>query len=828
MALLEREHLLEELSRLVGRGAFAAILGEAGVGKTSLLLELARRADKMRVLIAGCEALFTPRPLGPFYDIAHELGIDPGEPRERLFPHVLAAAGREPTLLIIEDVHWADRATLDLLKYLARRISATPVLLAVSYRDDEVGPDHPLITVIGEAGRALKRIVVPPLSREAVESLGGNRRGLYELTGGNPFYVTEVLASDEGVPATVRDAVLARAAVLSPAARRVIEIASLVPGRAELSLIDANADDLETAARSGIVRIENDAIVFRHELSRRAIEDSLTDVRRIPMHRAILAKLRKGGHVLARLAHHAAGARDAQAIVEYAPLAAAEAAKADAHREAAAHYRNTIAYAGALPREERAPLLELLAYECYLTEQLDEALQRRSEALEIWRAIGDRLREGDNLRWQSRLLWFLGRNTEARQKALEAIEVLQALPEGFELAMAYSNRSQLHMLAQEVDDAIAWGMRAIEIAARHGDDLVLAHALNNVGTAEMQSGGSAEKLECSLLISLQYGYQEHAARAYTNLASQLVGAANYEAGRRYLDEGIAWCRDRDLDSWMLYMTTWRARLLLETGEWQAAADFAQSVLRHRGASAISRIPALAVLGRVRARRNDPGAQPLLDEGRDLARETGEFQRIAPIAAARAEMAWLRGETTRIAEEVSAAFAASERVHAPWERGELALQMWRGGAITSPPDKIAEPYALQIAGRWREAAAAFDAASRPYEAAIALTDGDDTDAIQQAMATLERLGDGHLRERLQQKLRALGVRGPHPSTREHPAGLTVREIEILQLLDLGLRNADIAERLFVSAKTVDHHVSSILNKLGAKTRGEAARLYRTQK
>src|SRR5262245_24578416 len=406
MPLLERDSPLAELSAAAdraadGAGSVVAVLGEAGIGKTSLLDELSRRvADRVRVLQAGCEALFTPRPLGPLYDIAPELGVDAGAPRERLFPAVLAAARRVPTLLIVEDVHWADRATLDLLKYLARRIARAPLMLAVSYRDDEVGPDHPLITLLGEAGSALRRIALSPLSAEAVARLAGGREGVYELTGGNPFYVTEVLASDAtGIPPTVRDAVLARAAKLSAEARRALEIASLIPGRAELALIDATDGAMEEAARSGIARIENGAMVFRHELARRAIEDSLSDLRRTPMHRSILGLLNDlGERSLARLAHHAAGARDAEAILRFAPLAAAEAAKADAHREAAAHYRTALRYAGTLSDAERAELHEALAYECYLTEHHEEALEHRIEATAIRRNLGHRRREGDNVR----------------------------------------------------------------------------------------------------------------------------------------------------------------------------------------------------------------------------------------------------------------------------------------------------------------------------------------------------------------------------------------------------------------------------------------------
>ena len=777
MHFLERDAFLTDLvaagnDASEGQGLTLAVGGEAGIGKTTLVTRASHelRARGMRVLWSGCEALYTPRPLGPLYDIADALGPEvdallAGErQRERLFPAVLAAAGSTPTLLVVEDVHWADHATLDLLKYLVRRVARVPLLLLVTYRDDEVAADHPLVSLLGETTRA-RRLSLPRLSPAGVAALAAGRdaREVYALTGGNPFYVTELLAGDgESVPPTVRDAVLARAAKLSPAARTIVEVASAVPGKAERWLVEAAlpspADEatMIEATTAGIVSLQRDAFVFRHELGRRAIEDSLPAVRRQSLHATILALLqRRGGISFARLAHHAAEAGDAEAIRALAPLAAEEAIRADAHREAAAHYRRLLAHAETLGDRERAELLEKLSYQCYLIQQEEEALAHRQAALSIWRALGDALREGDNLRWISRLQWFAGRNVEARAAADEAIAVLAPLPPGPELAMAWSNRAQLHMLAQETDEAVAWGTRAIELAKRLGDDAILAHALNNVGTAEQLAGreGGTAKLDESLRLSLEHGYQEHAARAYTNIASAAVRTMDYERAARIVDEGIAYSTDRDLDAWRMYMLAWRARLRLERDDWDGAADDAHTVLAFGGGPAISRIPALAVLGTIRARRGDPGAMALLDEARELALRTREIQRIAPVTVARAEAALLRGEPASAIEEVREALAMP--MADEWARADLLRALER----------------LEAAARQRK---------------------------------------------------------PRASTRRNPHGLTARELEILALLADGLRNADIAERLFLSPKTVDHHVSAVLAKLGARTRGEAAAKYRSER
>ena len=817
MSLLERDRPLAELSSAVerardGRGSVVAVIGEAGIGKTSVLDELAHRvAGNVRVVRAGCEALFTPRPLGPLHDVAADLEIDPDAPRERLFPAVLAAAARVPTLLVVDDVHWADHATLDLVKYLSRRIAQAPLLLALSYRDDEIGPEHALITFLGEAGSALRRITLAPLSRDTVERLASGRAGVYELTGGNPFFVTELLAGElTGIPHAVRDAVLARAAKLPAAARNILEIASLVPGRAECWLLDAPDHAIDAATHSGIVRVENGAIVFRHELARQAIEASVSDLRRAQMHRGILTRLLAHGQAsLARCAHHAIGARDAEAIVRFAPLAAAEATKAGAHREAEAHLRAAL---GAWTENDsaRATLLESLSYECYLTEQHEEALIHRVEATNIRRRLGDTRLEGDNLRWQSRLNWYIGRSADARRCATEAIAILQQTP-GHELAMACSNQSQLCFLAQEYELALTWGKRAIEMATNLGDHEVLAHALNNVGSAAVMANDpdGFEGLEESLRLSLHYGFQDHAARAYANLFSQSVRLRDHARAEKFLVEASQYFQERDLESWELYMIAWRARLHLEQGRWDEAAEDARAVVGRPGVSATSRMPALTVLGVTRMRRGKADAHAFLDEAFVLAVRSKEMQRIAPITLARAEAAWLTGTPPSAVQELRDALALADRIGWTVERADLELWLWRLGASDAAP-------------------APGPVTGDPYDEALALQDRGDTVSLQRAVTILEELRDGCLVHILRQKLAALGVRGPRPSTRANPSGLTSREMEILALLDEGLRNADIAVRLHVSPKTVDHHVSSVLAKLGVRTRGEAARVFRSQK
>lgn len=294
-----------------------------------------------------------------------------------------------------------------------------------------------------------------------------------------------------------------------------------------------------------------------------------------------------------------------------------------------------------------------------------------------------------------------------------------------------------------------------------------------------------------------------------NLATLSIWLRDYVRAERFVPAAIEYCQERDLVSWQIYLTAWRARLHLERGRWDASLDDAQAVLAHRGVSPASRIPALTVAGLIRTRRGDPDAQSLLEKARELAQRALEVQRIVPVAMARAEAAWLRGDRPAAQDALRDALALEDRVGGAIERQELDVWMWRvhGREGARPPDP---------------------ATGNPYDEALALSDRGDVDSLQRAIAILEQLGDGCLIHILRKNLLALGVRGPRDSTRANFAGLTTREVQILELLDEGLRNADIATRLHLSPKTVDHHVSSVLAKLGVRTRGEAARVYRSQK
>jgi DNA-binding CsgD family transcriptional regulator len=235
-----------------------------------------------------------------------------------------------------------------------------------------------------------------------------------------------------------------------------------------------------------------------------------------------------------------------------------------------------------------------------------------------------------------------------------------------------------------------------------------------------------------------------------------------------------------------------------------------------------------VLGHLRVRRGDPDAIRLLDEALELALETGELQRIAPVAAARAELAWLKGDLELVMSEVHLVSEMAKghddaRLHGEFP---LAFWVWRASGAPEGDEMLFAPYALQMRGDWRGAAESWREIGCPYEEAMALGDGDEL-ARRAALDIFEKLGAAPAAERLRHILSASGVRGlrrgPRQSTKENPAGLTNRQMEVLALIADGLSNNEIAERLFISPKTVDHHVSAILSKLDARTRAEAVSL-----
>jgi DNA-binding CsgD family transcriptional regulator len=856
--LLEREAPLAQLTEHLGQaasghGRLVLVGGEAGVGKTALVDAFARGAGAA-VLRMSCDSLSTPAPLGPVRDLAPLLGLTIDErpldsdARERLFRDVLAAlaARLDPTVVLGEDAHWADGATLELLRFLGRRIDGLRTLLVITYRDDEIGPDHPLRLVLGDLATAftVHRISLPPLSEEAVRRLAGGTDGdaaaLHQLTGGNPFFLTEVLATaGDAVPVSVGDAVLARASRLSPEARATLDVAAVTGSTIDPDLLMTVAgpvlDEVDECIARGLLRATGESLTFRHELARGAILGAIAPIRLRLLHGRVLNALRAApelGRNLAQLAHHAEAAGDREAVLEFAVAAAEQAAALYAHREAAAQYARALRFGEGLPAAERARLLERQSLACYLSDQGEAAIAARQAALDLWRCLGDPLKEGESLRWLSRLSWYDGHGAEAETAAIAALDVLEPLGPGPELAMAYSNLAQLRMLGDDLDETLKWGERAISLAEHLGETETLVHALANVGTMRLNAGdvGGDEDLTRSLQLALDAGFIDHAGRALTNLAWGALRAMRLDEAEGRVATALAYTEEHDLDNYHWYLLATRSAIRMRRGEWDAAEADAQEVLQHVRQSPVRRVVALVTLGRIAARRGDANVFAPLDEALVLAERGGQPLRLEPVLAARAEAALLANEPARARAELEPVRDLVFARGNPWQRGEAAWLLWQAGEQELPADGLAAPYALLISGDVAGAAAAWRDLGCPYEEASALAAIDDPEAVRRALATFEQLGAQPAFARTIQRLRSLGERdipvvrrGPISSTRSNPAGLTQREVDVLTLVAEGLRNPEIAERLYLTPKTVSHHLTSVYGKLGVSTRTEAARV-----
>jgi DNA-binding CsgD family transcriptional regulator/tetratricopeptide (TPR) repeat protein len=859
MDLLERSSPLSELGSLLAAaaagGSVVLVTGEAGIGKSALVRGFAERhAADARFLVGGCDPLLTPRALGPLHDIARQTGgrlaelLASGGQREAVFAAFLDELAQPPqrqvvVVVVVEDAHWADEATLDLLVFLGRRLERTRALLIVTYRDDELAANHPLRGVLGVLPQGVVHRVRPqPLSGAAVAELarraGRSALGLQEVTGGNPLLVAEVLAAgDAGVPMTVRDLVLARLVGLPADAQEVVRLVAVVPTRAELWLLEEALGPAPTAVErcvaAGLLVVGEEALGFRHELLRRAVEGSLMTLGRRQLNRRVLRVLSEApgrGVDVARLVHHARQADDTEAVLRYAPEAARQAAAVSAHREAVGHYRAALAHADRLSPAVRAELLEGYSFQAYLSGLAQEALEGRQAALGIREAEASSSEQlGEGLRWLSRLFWWAGRREEAEAAAARAIAVLERGEPGHQLAMAYSNQAQLDLLAYRTEAALGWGSRAIELARRQGDQETLSHALTNIGSARLVSGdlGGRVELEQAFEVAVAAGLEDHAARALANLAGSSVEMCDYRHARGDVDRALTFVAEHDLAGYVYYLMGVRARLRLDQGDWAGAEQDARAALAEReqrrqgGGRAVD---ALVALGLLQARRGDPDASGTLEEAAARALPSGELQWMGLVAAARAEHAWLHGEEMRVAEEAAGVFELAVRAGHPWFAGELACWLWRAGALAEVPAVVAEPYRLLLAGEWRAAAEAWRALGCPYEQAQALALGDE-EACLDALGLLDGLGASQAAQRLRRQLRARGAlripRGPSQATAANPAGLTGRQLEVLGLVAAGHSNAEIAARLSLSVKTVDHHVSALLAKLGVGSRRQAA-------
>jgi DNA-binding SARP family transcriptional activator len=804
--LLERELSLEALNEYAvqarrGEGRLVLIGGEAGVGKTVLVERLQRDLPDACWWWGICDGLFTPRPLGPLFDLADQLGgvllerCRAGASREELFRALLRQVSGPGLLnvVVVEDVHWADEATLDLLRYLGRRLRDAAVLLIATYRDDSLAAGDSLRVALGDLAsqRCTCRIELAPLSLEAVRAPAGgsglSAAELYELTGGNPFYVTEVLrAGMERVPPSARDAVLARAARLSAGSREVLDVAALSGSRIEVRLLESvtgcQRSAIDQLLVSGLLAWEGGWVRFRHEIARLAVAQAVPAYLGQTIHGLVLETLRSFGcEDDARMAFHAEAAGDGTAVVRYASAAAHRAAGLGAHREAAAQFERALRFVGGADPATLAGLYERLADELPLLDRWADASDAAERALALWREAGDRQREGNALRRLSRIRWNLYRGRDAVAAAEAAISVLEALGPSVALAQAYATFASQRMVHADHDAAIDLALRAHELAARFGATDVCSDALNTQAVCISAKGLEwAGQMRRALDLALAGNHHDESARAYAHLCEIRVGKREFTEAERYLAEGIAYCDEHDLTTYAFCLRGSQSSMLEYTGRWDQAIALSTRILIEAGPSPANRLCTLIRLGTLRARRGEPRVWECLDEAAATADQTGEPQQQVPARLARAEAHWLEDSPDAARREAELAAGACTRLDA-WHRGTATTWLWRTGS-THPVGEdiggdIAEPYRLMIEGHPVRAARAWTRLGCPYDAAMTVAETADEASLREAIGILTGLGAQPGTRIVRQRLQALSARSIRPApvaARLHPSGLTGRE------------------------------------------------------
>ena len=830
-ALLERDRERAALASwwdeaVAGHGRLVLVGGDAGAGKTALVDAFGSQVTG-RLLRGTCEPLTTPVPLGPLRDMGF-VG-DPVEIRHLFLDQLRGTA----TLVVLDDAQWADDGTLDLLRFLGRRVERCPVMIVVVYREDEVGVRHPLRVLAGDLSTVpvVRRLAVPPLSLAAVTALavgsGVDPAELHHRTGGNAFFVTEVLGDGAvTVPVTVRDAVLARAARLAPGAREVLDALACLGPRSAPWVVEAvsgrQLTDLDECADRGLVVADGGVVSFRHELARVAVEEAIAPGRAARLHRqalAVLGALPAGEVEPARLAGHALSAQDHSALLTYARAAAEQASMLGAHKEAAVQLRRALDVCG--DRTLRAELLEGLGRQCHLADDLEGALGWWREAVTTRTALGDRRGQSSALVGLAITALHLAREIPLGERSsAQAVEVLSGLPPGPDFALACTVRAKFAAMAFRNDEAIAWGERALV------DESPVVRALASlaIGIGRAQNGDvrGLDLIGETIRLARAAGAHDEAGLAYFWAQLICVTRRWYPQADHWYPEAIAFTEDHGQEIWRQWLRAYQARALLDRGRWEEAEELASEVLRSTGVDDGRTMLSAVVLATLRARRGDP------DSGQLLTRVRPAMVNAEPVVGwmvgatrALAETAWYAGDPDAVRAIVAPVLPAALDQGEPWHVGALA-QLTGSPA----PAGAAEPYRLQLNGFHEEAALRWRQVGCPYEAALALADSEDERLLREALAEFDRLGAQPMRDVTAQRLRGHGVRDiPRRPTTTGADGLSAREREVLTLLADGRRNTEIAEELFLSRRTVEHHVASVLRKLRVPDRAEAARYAR---
>jgi DNA-binding CsgD family transcriptional regulator len=647
------------------------------------------------------------------------------------------------------------------------------------------------------------------------------------VTGGNPFLVAETLAAGGVLPASVRDATLARVARLDADARELVDVAAVAGQRVRPGLLAELAPGadaaVEEALARGVMTDDGDTLGFRHELTRQAIERSLTTMRRRALHARVAEALVSTGDLdHARIAHHAERAGLADMAAHHAALAASEAERIGALLAAGLQLERALRLGDDTNRVDL--LIRYARAMNFAGRRLEDARTAAEEAVELADAAGDRRAGGRARAVLSATLWSLDRLDAARHAAADAVSALADSGDKAELARAHAALLRIEATTFSPAEAVARGPQTLAAAADAGLEEARIDALISLGLAHGHRGDAAAPrlLEDARRQALDNGAAIQVIRAHVNTVAVAGELRDGELADRVATEAFERFEEFETTIPRQALSVLHARTLLDRGRYdEALARVADGRADWHG----ERVIGEGIEALIRGRRGEGDPRP------HVRTALAEIEPLPPgvrhlfLRAALVELAWLADDFGDGCRQARAALTAPFAFELTRSAGDTLLWAARcGERLEPPPDAPAlpEPVRLELAGDWRGATRAWQALGAPYEAALAALPGDEH-AARNAVATLQRLGAAGAARAFARERAARGatsLRGPRRSTLAHPAGLTRREQEVLGAVAGGATNPQVAAALHLSERTVAHHVSAILAKLGAPTRTAA--------
>ncbi len=832
LGLVERQGhlqvLLDSVAATRYSGTVVLLSAEAGHGKTSLVAELLSSLDhRYMVLRAACEPVGIPTAFAPLYDLLDDLpgevihDIKSGASRSAINAGVLDLLKNESVVLVIEDIHWADEATLGLVRYVGRRLEATNSCLVLTYRSEELEASPQLRLVVADLGSQATRVDLPALSlagvTELAEGVDVDPVEIYNTSLGNPFFVEElVLNPHSSLPPNIQNAVLASVTRLTPGALEIVNTVALSPDGVGYETIIGLVDDaerhLDLLTQRRLLVVNGSTVSCRHDLIRESITNAMPKATRRRLHRRLLETLETlpiQDRDLARLAHHSIGAGDAKKALDYSWRAGREAARSGAHRQAAYHLVNAVDSAANMTPEAYSELLLEAAHEqCFINAfEVASSFARKRVEHSL-----TPLATAKALAW---LAFFESRENliaSCQQNASAAIEGLRGDDPSEELALALAVLAWAELTEGHLERAIEHGDEAIAVARAAGDSSVEVHAATSSGTARFLMGDASGRplVEEAVTLGVERDIKEFTARALNNIGGTYLAERNLEAARAQFLRLVEFSQSNELDAWYLACMVTLAWIDVLAGRWDEA-DRELETVRGQRTCRSSEVEYAVAAATLRMRRADPGAVDLVRDAMGLAEGFSERSSVVRVCAMVMEAAWVgllpESEARKHFEGARSAGSLGARL----SRSRL-IEFWAARLGWHDVDPAST-------GQVEWAELGFY-----VEGAIVAAVSAEAD-LQATFSELESFGAEGVMAGLRRELQRKGVkrvpRGSRPSTRNSPGRLTGRETEVLRLLASGLSNASIAGELFISEKTASHHVSSILSKLGVSNRTEAA-------